>query len=41
MNSNTNIFYEQQLLAMKLADIFQADVKKKDSSKEEMHIPNN
>jgi hypothetical protein len=29
MNSNTNIFYEQQLLAMKLADIFNADVKKK------------
>jgi CCR4-NOT transcription complex subunit 4 len=29
MNSNTNIFYEQQLLAMKLADVFNADVKKK------------
>jgi hypothetical protein len=29
MNSNTNIFYEQQLLAMKLADIFNADLKKK------------
>ena len=29
MNSNTNIFYEQQLLAMKLADIFNSDVKKK------------
>ena len=29
MNSNTNIFYEQQLLAMKLADIFNVDVKKK------------
>ena len=29
MNSNTNVFYEQQLLAMKIADIFNADVKKK------------
>ena len=29
MNSNTNIFYEQQILAMKLADIFNTEVKKK------------
>jgi len=29
MNSNTNIFYEQQLLAMKIADIFNTNVKKK------------
>jgi hypothetical protein len=29
MNSNTNIFYEQQLLAMKLADVFNTEVKKK------------
>lgn len=29
MNSNTSIFYEQQLLAMKLADIFNPEVKKK------------
>jgi hypothetical protein len=29
MNSNTNVFYEQQLLAMKLADVFNTDVKKK------------
>lgn len=29
MNSNTNIFYEQQLLAMKIADIFNSEIKKK------------
>jgi CCR4-NOT transcription complex subunit 4 len=29
LNSQTNIFYEQQLLAMKIADIFHADNKKK------------
>jgi hypothetical protein len=29
MNSNTNVFYDQQLLAMKLADVFNSDVKKK------------
>lgn len=29
MNSQTNIFYEQQLLAMSIADIFHSDVKKK------------
>jgi CCR4-NOT transcription complex subunit 4 len=29
MNSNTNIFYEQQLLAMKIGDIFNIEIKKK------------
>jgi hypothetical protein len=29
MSSSTNIFYEQQLLAMKLADVFNTEVKKK------------
>jgi len=29
MNSNTSIFYDQQLLAIKLADIFNLEVKKK------------
>ncbi len=29
MNSNTNIFYEQQLLAMKLSDLFNNEIKKK------------
>ena len=29
MNSNKNIFYEQQLLAMKILDVYNPEVKKK------------
>lgn len=37
MNSNKNIFYEQQLLAMKLADLFNPEVRKKLCTKKKIN----